>query len=184
MKKILILAASCMLLFACNNEKTEAKTDAKGSEMETKTPPQSEFADAKYTEIGKKMMGQLASGDMDGWLSNFADNAVFAWSGGDSLAGKSAIGEYWKNRRMNVIESINISNDIWLPIKVNTPQRGPDMAGVWLLGWNQSDVKYKAAANKLTFWVHNLYHFDTNDKIDRAVSYVDFAPIKKALEGK
>ena len=184
MKKIFILATSCMLLFACNDKKTEElKTDAGDPEMET-TTPQSEFADAKYTEIGKKMMAQLDNGDMDGWLSNFADNAVFAWSGGDSLAGKNAIGEFWKNRRMNVIDSLSNSNDIWIPIKVNTPQKGPDMAGVWLLGWSQVDVKYKGVDKKLSFWVHNDYHFDANDKIDRAVSYIDFAPINKALGKK
>ena len=184
MKKMFLVAAAAALLIACNNKKSEeSKTEGTDStgKMESKTPPQSEFADAKYTDWGKKMSDQLSSGDMDGWLSNYADNAVYAWSGGDSLAGKAAIGKFWKDRRMNVIESIQFSNDIWLPIKVNTSQKGPDMPGVWLMSWSQVDVKYKKAKNPIMFWVHNLHHFDMNDKIDRTVSFIDFAPINKAM---
>ncbi len=182
MKKILILAASCMILFACSNEKKDEtkKGETKTSSDGDKTPPQSEFADAKYTEWGKKMSAQLASGDVDGWLSNYADNAVYAWSSGDSLAGKPAIDKYWRDRRMNVIDSLTISNDIWLPLKVNTAQKGPDMPGIWLLSWYQVNAKYKNGKN-LMFWVHTIHHFDANDKIDRSVQYIDMAPIKAAL---
>jgi len=79
------------------------------------------------------MQAQFESGDMDGWMINFADTAIYNWSAGDSLVGKKAIMDYWKNRRTNVIDSIKFTNDIWLPLKVNTPQRGPDVPGVWLL---------------------------------------------------
>jgi hypothetical protein len=182
MKKILILAASCMVLFACSNDKKEetktgeTKTSADGD----KAPPQSEFADAKYTEWGKKMTAQFSSGDMDGWMSNYADNAVYQWSAGDSLGGKAAIDKYWRDRRENVIDSISFSNDIWLPLKVNTPQRGPDAPGIWLLSWYQVDVKYKNG-KRLMFWTHTDHHYDANDKIDRSIQYIDMAPIKAAL---
>ena len=144
MKKILIPVAA-LILFACNNEKkSDADTKmASGTSDSSATKPQSEFADAKYTDLGKKQMSQFESGDIDGWLSGFTDNAVYTWSSGDSLAGKAKIAEYWKNRRANVIDSIKFSNDIWLPIKVNIPQRGPDIPGVWLLNWYQVNVKYK-----------------------------------------
>jgi len=183
MKKFFIIAASSILLFACSNKKSEeSKTGGSDStsKMESKTPPQSEFADAKYADMGKKMIDQMSKADMDGYVSNFADNAVYAWSAGDSLAGKEAISKYWKDRRSKVIDSISFSNDIWLPIKVNTPQKGPDMAGVWLLGWYQVNVKYKNG-KKLGFWTHVDSHFDSNDKIDRTVQYIDMAPINKAL---
>ena len=145
MKKILILAASCLFLFACNDEKKDEpkKDDTKMSTDgdKGKTPPQSEFADLKYADMGKKMIAQMSSGDIDGWLTNYADNAVYAWSAGDSLAGKAAIEKYWKDRRMNVMDSISFTNDIWLPLKINTPQKGPDMPGIWLLSWYQVNVK-------------------------------------------
>src|SRR6266513_6082922 len=167
MKKISIIVAGCMLLFACNSSKTDntpdnttvSSADSSGKKMQA-----SEFADPKYMDWGKKMIAQFESGDMDGWLGNFADNAVYSWSAGDSLAGKKAITDYWRNRRMNVIDSIHFSNDIWLPIKINTPQRGPDAPGNWLLSWYQVNVKYKNG-KKLMFWTHTDYHYDNNDKI-------------------
>jgi len=180
MKKIFLIVASAMSLFACNNEKTgDSEKMVSGSDS-TITKPQSEFADAKYTEMGKTQLAQFESGDVNAWMNAFADNAVYSWSAGDSLAGKTAIANYWKERRGNVIDSIKFSNDIWLPLKVNTPQKGPDAPGIWLLSWYQVDVKYKNG-KKLMFWTHTDYHFDANDKIDRAIQYIDFAPIKAAL---
>jgi hypothetical protein len=41
-------------------------------------------------------------------------------------------------------------------------------------------VKYKNG-KKLAFWVHTDYHYDANNKIDRAVQYIDRAPINSAL---
>ena len=182
MKRIFTMAACCMLLFACNNEKKDEKktSDNMSSETKDNKTPQSEFADAKYTEMGKKMIAQFTSGDIDGWMSNYSDSAVYLWSAGDSLAGKAAIMNYWSGRRKNTIDSITFTNDIWLPIKINTPQRGPDLAGVWLLSWYMVDVKYKNG-KRLMFWTHTDHHFDANDKIDRSIQYIDRAPINAAL---
>ena len=166
-----------LFVVACNSAdtKTEGTTET-ASTSGTKTPPQSEFADAKYTEVGKKSIAALQAGDVDGFTANLADNAVFIWSSGDSLVGKQAINDYWKNRRGNVIDSLTIINDIWLPIKVNTPQKGPDIPGVWLLSWYQSKVKYKNGKT-LVVGIHNVQHFDANDKVDRIIQYLDRAPI-------
>lgn len=183
MKKIFILAAGCLLLFACNNEKKDDKKMDDSAMNDTGKKPQSEFADQKYADWGKKLIADMSSGNMDGYMSLYADNAVYAWCSGDSLAGKAEIDKYWRNRRMNVIDSISFSNDIWLPLKVNTPQRGPDAAGIWLLSWYQVNVKYKNG-KKLSFWTHTDHHFDANDKIDRSVQYIDMAPIKEALAAK
>ncbi len=185
MKKNFIIAAGCVLLFGCNNDKTdEAKTsESTMATEEQKKPAQSEFADPKYADIGKSMIASMSSGNMDGFLNGYADNAVYLWSAGDSLAGKEAISKYWKDRRAGTIDSISFSNDIWLPIKINTPQKGPDLAGIWLLGWYQVDVKYKNG-KKLTFWTHTDHHFDANDKIDRTIQYIDRAPINAALGAK
>jgi hypothetical protein len=180
MKKLLSLAAGCCILLACNTKPAEPQATDTTSTVKPKEVPQSEFADAKYTEMGKKGLAQLASGDVKGWLDGFADNAMYRWSSGDSLAGKAAIAEYWTNRRSKVIDSMQISNDIWLPLKVNRPQKGPDAAGIWLLGWYQVNVRYKNG-KKLQFWVHQDFHYDNNDKIDQSIQYIDRAPINKAL---
>jgi hypothetical protein len=175
MKKLLSFMATAMVLFACQEKKTDV------TKTENTAPPAIEFADAKYMDWGKKMMGQFESGDMDTWMSNYADNAVHLRSSGDSLAGKSEIEKFWKDRRMNVIETIKFSNDIWLPVKVNQPQSPAVAPGVWLLSWYQAEVKYKNVASPLTFWIHYAHHFDANDKIDRTIQYIDMAPINKAL---
>ena len=183
MKKILSLTAGCCILLACNNKPAEpANVGTKDTMTVTKAtePPQSEFADAKYTDMGKRALEQLSSGDVTAWMDNYAENAMYRWSSGDSLAGKTAIANYWKERRGKVIDSIRFSNDIWLPLKVNRPQRGPDIPGIWLLGWYQVNVRYKNG-KKLQFWVHMDQHFDQNDKIDLAIQYIDRAPINKAL---
>src|SRR5882757_9371810 len=135
MKKLLFWAAGCYMLLSCNNKPAEPTTteqkDTASMAKETKIP-QSEFADARYTEMGKKQLAQMSGGDMDGWVNTYADNAMYRWSSGDSLAGKAAIAAYWKERRAKVIDSIQFSNDIWLPLKVNQPQKGPDIPGIWL----------------------------------------------------
>jgi hypothetical protein len=175
MKKLLLFVAVAMLLFSCQEKKgDETKT-------ENTAPQDTEFADAKYMDWGKKMLGQFESGDVDGYMGHYADNAVHLRSSGDSIAGKSEIAKFWKDRRGNVIETIKFSNDIWLPLKVNQPQSPAVAPGVWLLSWYQVDVKYKNAASPLTFWIHNAHHYDANDKIDRTVQYIDMAPINKAL---
>jgi hypothetical protein len=178
MKNVFLALCCGIALVACNKPKEEAAQAA-----EPVAPPQAEIGDPKYAEIGKKGIQQLASGDIDGWMTSFADNARYLWSGGDSLVGKKAITDYWKERRGNVIDTIAFTNDIWTPLKVNTPQRGPDAAGNWLLSWYQVNVTYKNH-KKLKFWVHTDFHFDASDKIDIAVQYMDRAPINAAVGKK
>jgi hypothetical protein len=116
-------------------------------------------------------------------MEAFADNAVYVWSSGDSLNGKKAITDYWKDRRSNVIDSLTFMNDVWLPIKVNEPQQKVVKRGVWLLSWYQVSTKYKNG-KKVGMWVHTDMHFNENDKIDRVIQYLDRAPINAALAKK
>jgi hypothetical protein len=133
--------------------------------------------------MGKKGIEQLSSGDVDGWMNSFADNAVYAWAGGDSLVGKPAITTYWKDRRSQVIDKLEFQNDIWLGIKVNKPQKGPDAPGVWLMSWYKIHATYKNGKS-VSMWVHTDMHFDASDKIDRLMQYLDRAPINAALAAK
>jgi hypothetical protein len=181
MRKILIPVAALILL-ACNNEKkTDADTKMSSPAADsTAKKQQAEFADQKYVDWGKKKLGEFESGNIDAWLTAFADSARYYWSGGDSLVGKQAITNYWKRRRGEVIKSIKFSNDIWLAIKVNTPQKGPDRPGVWLMSWYQVNSTYNNG-HSVQFFTHVLQHFDDNDKVDQVVQYIDFVPINKAL---
>ena len=130
--------------------------------------------------MGKSGLDNLSSGNVDAWMESFADNAVYQWNNGDSIAGKQAIIKYWKDRRSNVIDSLTFSNLIWLPVKVNQPQSN-EAAGVWLLGWYRLDAKYKTG-KKMTQWMHMAQHFDANDKVDRVIHYMDRAPINAATK--
>jgi len=182
MKKAIAIAFATTLFLACSSEKTENKSEATADSAvatPAKTQPV-EFADSKYSEIGNKGLAGLSSGDIDGWMSSFADNAVYIWNSGDSLAGKAAITAYWKKRRGEVIDSLSYKNQIWLPIKVNQPQ-SVEQTGIWLLGWYEVTAKYKTGKT-MSQWIHTDMHFDANDKIDRAIQYIDRAPINAATK--
>ncbi len=178
MKNVFLALFFVAALLACDMPKKEV-----AAPVVEATPPQSEIGDPKYADMGKIGLGQLASGDIDGWMTNFADNAKYYWSGGDSLIGKPAIAAYWKDRRTNVIATISFAYDIWTPLKTNAPQNKYDQAGNWLLSWYQTSVTYKNGKS-LKFWVHTDYHFDASDKIDVVVQYIDMAPVKAALAAK
>src|SRR5258706_15804542 len=173
MRNVFLTTFCLAALVACNKPEKPAEVV-----VEVKPQP-AEFADPKYSEIGKQGLSRLSAGDVEGWMGSFADNATYLWSSGDSLSGKKAITDYWKDRRGKVIDSISFVNDIWLALKVNQPQR-MEQPGVWLLSWKQTKVKYKNG-KKLSFWVHTDMHFDSSDKIDRLIHYVDRAPINAAL---
>jgi len=188
MKKVLSLAAGCCILLACNNKPAEQSTTAdSASTQAAAAKPQAqqdvEFADPKYMDIGKAALAAMSKGDITGWLGSYADNAVYIWSAGDSLAGLPAITKYWTDRRTNVIDSIAFTNDIWLAIKVNKSQRGPDLPGVWLMGWYQFNSKYKNG-KRVGGWIHHDMHFNEAGKIDRSIQYIDRAPINAALGKK
>jgi hypothetical protein len=183
MKKTIAMAFAISLLFACTNQKTEDKsaTTTDSAAATTAKPQAVEFADAKYVEMGKMGNASLSSGNIDAWMNNFADNAVYVWNNGDSLSGKAAITAYWKKRRGDVIDSINFTQDIWLAVKVNQPQQAAQAPGVWLLGWYLTSAKYKTG-KRMAQWIHTASHFDANDKIDHVVQFLDRAPINAATK--
>jgi len=181
MKKMIGLFIFSALLFSCDNEtKTAENTPATtGSEMATSEMKNYEFGDSKYKDIGKKGLADLASGDIDSWMNSYADNAVFRWGSGDSLAGKAAITAYWKQRRTEVIDSLSYTNEVWLPIKVVKPEVATQLPGNYVLAWYSVYAKYKNGKN-MSQRSHMVFHFDSNDKIDRVTHYIDRAPINLA----
>lgn len=180
--KTSVIAFGCLfILLACS--KPQEDTTATTTPAPPPEPPQVEIGDARYAEIGKQGLANLSNGNIDQWMTAFADNARYLWNAGDSLVGKEAIAAYWKDRRTNVIETISFTNDIWTPLKINRPQKGPDQAGMWLLGWYQVNTTYKNGAT-MGQWIHTDMHFDTNDKIDLVIQYVDRAAINAALAKK
>ncbi len=178
MKRFLVGMMSFLLLAACNNPKPDDAAETTSATTETKAQP-AEFADPKYSEIGKAGLASMTSGDIDGWASNWADNIVWQWNNGDSIVGKTAVVNYWKDRRTNSIDSISFTNQIWLPVKVNQTQ-ATEAPGVWLLSWYSTNAKYKTGKRMIQS-IHTVQHFDANDKIDRVIQYLDRVPISAAM---
>ena len=182
MKNLLFLFL--ILVFAgwisCSPQKP-AESASEGTAADTtKAAQPAEFADPKYMDVGKKLLSQFASGDIDGYMSAFADNAVYHWNNGDSIAGKAAISDYWKKRRVDAIDSISFTDQILLPVKVNKPQSG-ELPGNWLLSWYTTHAKYKTGKS-MTQGMHAVMHFDANDKIDLVYQYRDNALIEAAMK--
>ena len=181
MKKMLTAIAAAFVLFSCNTKSTEpsvASDSTKATGMATAEIKPAEIADSKYMDIGKRFLANFSKGDIDTWLNDYADSAVFVWNSGDSLKGKAAIGKYWKGRWTG-LESISFTNDIWLPLQVNKPQ-SVEAPGTWLLGWYMFNEKFKNGKSVVE-WAHDDMHLDANGKVDRTIHYVDMAPVKAAL---
>lgn len=180
MKKLLLLVLCATLFVACKKEATP-KALSTSDTTDAPTPP-AEFADNKYSDIGKKMLAALSKNKMDDWTNSFAEDAKYYWNNGDSLVGKPAIDKYWRDRRANVIETITFEEEIWMPIKVNEKGNIP-MDGIWLLSWHKTTAKYKGGAT-MKQWIHSTYHFNSDDKIDRVHQYLDRVPIMEAMPPK
>ena len=182
MKNQLLWALCSFFLFiiACSGGKTGEGTAEKSSSADTAAVAPAEFADAKYADIVRNSIASLSKGDVASWLATFSDDAVYAWNNGDSLAGKAAISEYWTKRRSEVLDTLFYENQIFLPIKINTPQ-SIEAPGVWVLAWAEVTGTYKPTGKSMTQWMHWDMHFNSNDKIDRLIQYSDRVPINAAL---
>jgi ketosteroid isomerase-like protein len=137
------------------------------------------LGDWALVAVGKQSLDAMSKGDMDSYMANFADNAVYTWNNGDSLAGKQAIAAYWKDRRANVIQSITFSNEIWLPV-VTLKAQANEQTGNWLLGWYQTMATYKTGKS-MTQAMQVDMHFNAAGKIDHVYSYLDRVPINAAM---
>lgn len=188
MKIALIGLVAAGLLAACNTrtakgtteeEKADTAATAATSAASRLADGSVEFADDKYISMGRRQLVLFHNGNIDEWGKQFSNDAVYDFSWGDSIVGRQAIIDYWKDRRDNIIETIEFSNDIFLPIKINKPQRGPDRPGIWVLGWYQFEATYKTG-QKAGGWIHTDVHYNNQGQVDRVVQYYDRTPIHKA----
>ena len=65
------------LIAGCNNKPETAVEAPVAAATTDAKPAPAEFADPKYMEMGKKMTAQMASGDVEGFASGYADNAKY-----------------------------------------------------------------------------------------------------------
>jgi hypothetical protein len=182
MKKVLLGVMLSAFIMACNNEKKEeAATPDTGMAAPPEKKAGDELLPMSEADGAKASLAAFTKKDVDGMTSNYDDNAKFYWSGGDSLIGKQAIKDYYVGRT-KLIDSINYSDIIVLPVKVANSQSPYHTIGKWVLVWAYAHVKY-VNGKKLNFWFHNDYHYNDAGKVDVAIQYIDRAPLNEATKG-
>lgn len=184
MKKLLLGVFVSSLMIACNNDKAEDKPAA--SSETPATPAGDKKTTDEIMDMSKgdgviAAMNAFGKGDIDGMTASYDDNIMFRWSNGDSLVGKQAVKDYY-NGRWKIIDSLNITDHVVLPVKVNNSQTPYQATGNWVLYWGFVHVKYKNG-KKLNFWTHNDYHYNDAGKVDVAIQYIDRHPIMEATKG-
>lgn len=177
MKKILFGIFSMSFFIACSNEKTSEETSTPTTDAK---PPVEILWDSTLTQSTAATMTAFENADIDGFTANYADDAKFYWSGGDSLIGKQAIKDYYTNR-WKLITSLKFSNHIFLPIMAHEAPAPDVPGGKWMLHWYQVNVEYKNG-KKIMFWAHNVNHYNDAGKVDHATQYIDRMPLMEATK--
>jgi len=186
MRKLLTGVVISLILLSCNNAKKDEVAKTADATTETAAAPEKKAAvevlDISAADGVKQSFEAFTKGDIDGMAANFADNIRYGWSSGDSLNGKQAVIDYYKGR-WKVIDSASVSETIVLPIQANESQSKMAPTGKWVLYWGLWHVKYKNG-NKISFWMHNVNHFNDAGKVDYVGQYIDRAQILKASNSK
>jgi hypothetical protein len=172
-----LVAASC--LYACNSDKT-AGIDSKATDKPDSTKPASQLLDISEADAVKKGLTSFATGNVDAMISEYDENILYTWSGGDSLHGRNAIADYWKNR-WGVIERMNLINTVVQPIQVNEAQVPGQRTGKYVFSWSMVDIAYKNG-KKLHFMMHTVNHYNDAGLIDYVSLYYDRLPIMEATK--
>ena len=137
MKNLLLMSLCVLLIISCSAPTEKAEPVA---EPEPSVVRDIDLIDnTKYEELARAGFQGMTDQDLDAFLANFADDAVYVFNAGDSLAGMTAIREFWAGR-MEVIETITFGNEIFLPVTVQEGA-GP-LPGDWLLAWFSVDATY------------------------------------------
>jgi len=178
MKKILFGIVISCLFIACTDDKT---ADEKASPVTSdQKPPVEILWDSTLTESVQASMTAFENADIDGFTADYDDNAKFYWSGGDSLVGKQAIKDYYTGR-WKLINSLKLSNHIFLPVMAHEAPTPEIPGGKWMLHWYQVNVEYKNG-KKINFWAHTVSHYNDAGKIDNATQYIDRLPLMEATK--
>jgi hypothetical protein len=176
--KHILLFSMFISLAACNNKPVEnAQVKAAAT---TTAPGDFAWGNQSLADAIQQMNQDFQKGNMEAWLQRYSDDAVFLFSSGDTMTGKNAIAQYWNERRLRVIDTIEMTNEVLMPVNLRNPQ-GQYSSGNWLMNWYQVDVRFQNK-EKLRFWVHVDHHFNNAGLIDRSIQYMDFVPIKNALQ--
>jgi hypothetical protein len=181
MRKLFFGVICSLLIIACNDKKEEpATTEATAASASSDKKTGDELLSLSEADGAKAAYEAFSKGDIDGMTANYDDNIRYTWSSGDSLIGKKAVADYYKGR-WKMIESLNFTDHIFLPVKVNVQQSQAAPLGKWILHWAMVHVTYKNG-KKLDFWVHNVNHYNDAGKVDFIGQYMDRHPLIEATK--
>ena len=138
-----------------------------------------EIGNTANVDAVKKHLQSLAAKDIPAFVSVLADNAVYNWNNGDSIAGKPAITEYWTKRMSETVDSLWFADEIFIPVKINTPQATED-PGQYVLAWYSVKAKYKTGKT-MQQWMHAVNHFNDAGQIDQIILFRDNKSIAEAM---
>ena len=181
MKKILLGVFISVFLISCANKAEENATPATTTAADDTKKGGDELLPMSETDGIKNSLAAFSRGDLDGMTAGYADTCFMLWSSMDSLRGKNAIKNYYAGR-WKMIDSIIYSDHILVPLKMNVQQSMFAPTGKWVLAWSFAHVKYKNG-KRLDLWVHNVYHYNSANKIDFVGQYLDRHPIMEATKG-
>lgn len=177
MKYLFAMFFIASLMVSCDTATQEA--DDMPVEPEVQAPI-SLIDGTDYIEMAKAGLTAMTNQDLEGFIGNFTDDAVYQFNTGDSLAGIDAIREYWAGR-MEVIDAITFSGEIWLPVSIMEGADTNAGPGNWLLAWYSIEASY-VDAGSMTQSIHTAYHWTPDGKIDRVVQYLDRLSIMEAQQ--
>lgn len=181
MKKILFGVFISAFIIGCSNEKAEENSSATAATSSSETKKGGDellaMSEGDWARAG---LTAFSKGDIEGMTANYEDTVFHLWSSGDSLRGKKAVQDYYKGR-WALIDSLNFSDHIILPVNMAVQQSAFAPTGKWTLTWSFAHVKYKNG-KKLDFWIHNAYHHASSGKIDFVGQYLDRHPIMEATK--
>lgn len=180
MKKILLGVFFSAWMLSCNNQKKEETSTPSPTTASEPAKNADELLAMSETDGVKKSLEAFSKGDINAMTADYDDNVRQTWSSGDSLIGKKAVQDYYTGR-WKILKSLNFSEFILLPVKVNKQQSQFAPTGKWVLAWSLAHVEYKNN-KKLDFWVHNVYHYNDAGKIDFVGQYLDRHPIMEATK--
>jgi len=166
MKNLIVLLIGYSL-FSCN---------------QVKEAPPIDIGDPKYIDISRTILSSLCEGDLEAFIDPYAENARFRWNYGDSLVGRQAIFDYWKERRNSVIDTITFKNETWLSLKANQPPKHIK-PGYYVLSWADFTVSYTNGSS-LKMNIHTVFRFNEKDQVESTLQYLDRSLIADAIRPK
>lgn len=166
-----MMAGLGLFLFGCT-----PVTDQNEAAVAATQPAPVEIGNNEHIAMAQEGLQAMVNQDHEAFVAKFTDDALYIFNSGDTIAGKPAITEYWQER-MEVIETIEFSNDLWLPIKVNESE---DVAlGKYLFAWFDVKASY-TSGGEMSQNIHTVYHFTENNEIDLVIQYIDRLSIMQA----